>query len=301
MCSRGSDTLSTNEVAVQTALRHFGLDVTEARPVAESYSSTVRILTLAGGDKLVLKIPFARYKLLRESAMLALLQDMLPVPRLIDRWQGDEGVPGALLLSFLPGEPANGPVSLGLARGMGALLAQMHRVRLARFGELDPSLPRAGGWWESLHAVFQRWQPLCAGVLPAALYERAVARYAQLSAHLPDPDGPCATHWDYRPGNVLVRQQQITGLIDFESARGGSADLDFTKIKKAVWDVFPGTREAFLDGYTSVRPLPPIEETLPLYELGNAFGGIAWCVRRGKQRDPFFDRNLSRLKELVAD
>ena len=42
---------------IQTAIAHFGLAVIHIQPVAESHSSTVRILTLAGGDKVVLKIP----------------------------------------------------------------------------------------------------------------------------------------------------------------------------------------------------------------------------------------------------
>jgi hypothetical protein len=90
-------------------------------------------------------------------------------------------------------------------------------------------------------------------------------------------------------------------LIDFESCRGGSADLDFTKVKDEVWDVYPGTKEAFLEGYTSVRKPPRIDATLPFYELYNAFGGVAWCVRRGQTGDPFLHRNWKKLEQVVRE
>ena len=94
-------------------------------------------------------------------------------------------------------------------------------------------------------------------------------------ARLPEPDGPCWTHFDYHPGNILVIEDNISGLIDFESSHGGSADMDFIKIKLQVWDKYPGTKTAFIEGYSTVRRLPDIENTLPFYTLYVAFGGIA--------------------------
>jgi hypothetical protein len=38
---------------------------------------------------------------------------------------------------------------------------------------------------------------------------------------------------------------------------------------------------------------------LPFYELTNAFGGVAWCVKRSKPDDPFFHENMQRLRELI--
>jgi aminoglycoside phosphotransferase (APT) family kinase protein len=140
---------------------------------------------------------------------------------------------------------------------------------------------------------------LCEQVLPATLIQHCLSVYVQLHEALPDPDGPCYVHYDFRPGNVLIHGGRISGLIDFESTRGGSADLDFIKIKNEVWDVSPETRLPFLAGYQSIRDLPDIEHTLPLYALYNAYGGIAWCVKRSKLDDPFFDENLTRLRDIL--
>jgi hypothetical protein len=72
------------------------------------------------------------------------------------------------------------------------------------------------------------------------------------------------------------------------------------KMQNEVWDVWPGTREAFLQGYGSVHPVPDLDRTLPFYTLHFAFGGIAWCVRRSSIEDPFFSENITQLKRCLS-
>lgn len=293
-------TISYESALVQEAIAHFDLKVNTIAPVDESYSSVVRILTLDSGEKMVLKIPFVQRKLFRELYALQHLQGDLPLPRVLDSWVRDEDRPGALLLSLLPGRVLHGVVSARLASALGVLLGRLHSHSLGRYGDVfdtgeDPPL----GWWATVRRTFESWLPLCAQVLPRDLLEKAQNRYAELYASLPEPDGPCWVHFDYRPGNVLVEGREITGLIDFESARGGSGGLDFVKIRNEVWDVWPGTEEAFLEGYASVRPLPELEHSLPFYRLHNAFGGLAWCVKRARIDDPFFYENLEHLRQSL--
>ena len=120
-----------------------------------------------------------------------------------------------------------------------------------------------------------------------------------LSADLPEPDGPCWIHADFRPANILAAGHQITGLIDFESARGGSADFDFVKMSHALFDTAPGSREAFLGGYDTVRPHPDLVRTLPYYRLHNAVGGLAWCIRRTDPSDPFYRENDAVVEAIL--
>jgi Ser/Thr protein kinase RdoA (MazF antagonist) len=285
---------------ITQAIAYFKLDVASIQPVEGSYSSIVRILTLQGGDRLVLKIPFVQRKLQRELNALQHLQADLPVPQELDVWLPDDDQPGALLLSLLPGKIITGKVSQKLAYSLGELLARLHTHELPRFGDdFDRDEPEPAGWWELLDQAYKGWQPLCEQVLPVTLIQRTLIAYDRLYRSLPDPDGPCYVHYDFRPGNVLVQRGRISGLIDFESARGGSADYDFIKIKNEVWDVSPDTRAPFLAGYQSIRDLPDIEHTLPLYRLHNAYGAIAWCVRRAKLDDPFYDENLRRLMKIL--
>jgi Ser/Thr protein kinase RdoA (MazF antagonist) len=289
---------------VDQAIAHFGLDVVRMDTGDDSYSSTVRLLTLSSGERMVLKIPWVRQKLRREVAALRALRQDMPVPALLDVWEpAADTRQGAMLLSYLPGAVISDPVDRHLAHQMGALLARLHLHRRDHFGdENDPDRGHTG-WWALLHRAHDNWRPHCEAVLPPALWAQARARYEELYAGLPAPDGPCWVHSDYRPGNVLVLQEgtqrRITGLIDFESARGGSADYDFVKVSHYVWDAVPGTRAAFCRGYATVRPLPEIDGTLPFYRLHNAIGGIAWCVRRTGTADPFFRENLAVIEQSL--
>jgi Ser/Thr protein kinase RdoA (MazF antagonist) len=285
---------------IEQAIAHFKLDIDSVNPVEESYSSIVRILRLRSGERLVLKIPFVRLKLHRELYALRELQAQLPVPEVLDVWVPDDDQPGALLLSLLPGRIITGIVSPRMAYKLGELLARLHENELPHFGDVfDAREQITDGWWQVLDQSFQKWLPFCEQVLPQAMIQRIRKEYDHLYSTLPPPDGPRYTHFDYRPANVMVEQEHITGLIDFESSRGGSADRDFIKIKIEVWDVNPETKAPFLAGYRSVRELPDIERTLPFYMLYNAFGAIGWCVRRSKLDDPFFDENLARLREIL--
>jgi Ser/Thr protein kinase RdoA (MazF antagonist) len=291
--------------AIDEAIAHFGLDVARMDDVEDSYSSTVRLLTLSSGERVVLKIPWVRQKLDREVAALRALARDMPVPALLDVWDVDAvRGPGAMLLSLLPGAVVTDPVSPRLAREMGALLARLHLHRRDHFGDAGAMDSPDAEWWELMYRSHQSWQSHCEAVLPPALWRAARDLYERLRAGLPAPDGPCWVHCDYRPGNILVDREgehrQITGLIDFESTRGGSADYDFVKISHYVWDAVPGTRESFCEGYASIRPLPNIDRTLPFYRLHNAIGGVAWCVRRTTTADPFFAENLAVIEEMLA-
>jgi len=293
--------ISSQAALVQEAIAHFDLKLNSVESVEESYSSVVRILTLESGECLVLKIPFVQRKLFRELYALEHLQGNLPVPQVKDYWIRDDGSPGALLLSLLPGNIITGAVSMELAFGLGVLLGRLHNHSLEWYGDVYRTEERSpAGWWATVRRTFESWQPLCVEVMPRDLFRKAQDCYAELYASLPEPDGPCWVHFDYRPGNILVQGARITGLIDFESARGGSGGLDFVKIQNEVWDVWPGTKEAFLQGYESVRPLPELERSLAFYTLHNAFGGIAWCVKRSRVDDPFFWENMEQLKQLLS-
>jgi aminoglycoside phosphotransferase (APT) family kinase protein len=285
---------------IAAAIAHFKLEVIEMVTPAESYSSTVRLLTLTNGERLVLKLPYTRLKLARESAALQALAD-LPVPRVVNAWVPEDEAPGALLLSHLPGDVMQTPTIPDLVRATGTLLARLHQHRLPAYGEVHevPS-KEAPGWWEMMHARFELWLRTCTGVLPESLLARLRDVHDTLNTDLPAPDGPCWVHADFRPGNVLVADGVITGLIDFESARGGSADLDFVKVSHVLFDAQPESRTAFLAGYDAVRPHPEIDRTLPYYRLHNAVGGLAWCIRRTDIHDPFFRENYEVVEQVLA-
>ncbi len=289
--------------SIQEAINKFNLKVTNLADVPDSYSSQVVKLTIATGERVILKIPYNRKKLLREFAALNLLKDKVLVPKVLDFF--DEGFDGngALLLSYIDGESIVGEVDKDMAYQMGQLLGNLHSVKSDYFGDIESTniVSAENDWWMMISDWFQDWIPLCEKALSKNFLYKCIDLFRDMYEGLPKPDGPCTVHRDYRPGNILVKDSKIVGLIDFESSRYGSADADFTKIKLYVWDKNIETKEEFFKGYASVRNLPDLERTLPFYLFYNAFGGVAWCVRRGNLDDPFFTENVEQLKSVLRD
>ncbi len=89
------------------------------------YSSMLRILWLAIGEKMVLRIPSRRSKMVREREMLSRLGDLVPVPEVPGSWDGDDQVQGAILLSYIKSVPLCGPVNEDMAFQLGRLLARV--------------------------------------------------------------------------------------------------------------------------------------------------------------------------------
>nr|WP_245237167.1 phosphotransferase [Paenibacillus ihuae] len=106
---------------------------------------------------------------------------------------------------------------------------------------------------------------------------------------------------DFRPGNILVSNNKVIGIIDYESARRGSAEIDFAKINRYVWEVNPQSKPAYVEGYESIRPLPELERILPFYNFYDAFSAVAWCEKRGiEQNKHFLEESIAELQKSVG-
>lgn len=188
--------------------------------------------------------------------------------------------PRALLLEHRPGRVG--------VRAEAAEAATVHR--------------QAGGWLARLHDLPHRDDdPLD---LAEAYGERAAAWFARagkvLGRHrlrearavveeaLPALRGrrrvPC--HRDFTPRNWLVEGPRLTAVIDFEHARPDLPEADLVRLGVQVWRDRPGLRDAFLDGYRSVRALrlPPWWAGLEVLE---AVATLAWAAEHD---DPTFAR-----------
>ncbi|KMK92401.1 phosphotransferase family protein [Rossellomorea marisflavi] len=277
-------------------LDKVNLKAASVKEVPESFSSTVYNVKLVTGETVFLKIPRSVQKLSLEREMLERFKGHLPVPEVVAFHED-----GFLVLEALDGVPATGMVSEKLAWKIGELLARLHTIRVGPEDYGGAVRDEFSRWTEFLPAQFYSFAEDAKKVLDPELFDLALVRFEEMRKELPPPDGPSFIHMDFRPGNILVRDDHVTGLIDFESVRIGSTELDFTKIERDVCQRFPGTREAFEDGYRSVRPLIDLDRVLPFYRMTDAFNSTGWCQRMGleKNRD-FFERNVKILKEGLA-
>ena len=132
------------------------------------------------------------------------------------------------------------------------------------------------------------------------LYELSLHHFEQQLKLLPPSQGVSFIHMDFRPGNILVHENQVAGIIDFESTRIGATEMDFSKINREIFIKYPGTMEAYQQGYKSIRSLIDLQEILPFYRFIDAFNSIGWCKRRGiEKHQSFIEENIAYLTVLL--
>lgn len=290
------------EKIIKKVIKIMQLKVLDIDSVPESYSSKVCSLVLENNEKVILKIPYNKDKLIKEYKMLELLEGKLPTARILDFWEGNDEISGAILLSYIDGEPVTDKINEKTAFQMGELLAKLHNVNIDknRLGDAYNLIyTEKDEWWKIIRQWFENCVDECKDFLDKDLLDKCIKLFDYYYKTLPDPDYPSIAHMDYRPGNILIKDSNITAVVDFENARIGSADIDFSKMKIYVWDLYPETKKEFLQGYSGIRALPDLERTLPFYLLFNIFTGIGWCVKRGKVHDSFCKENIIKLKEII--
>jgi Ser/Thr protein kinase RdoA (MazF antagonist) len=289
----------------QKIIEKLKLNVLKIDTVPDSFSSEVYKLTLVSGEAVYLKIPFNKDKLVREYTMLELLKEVIPVPKVLDIWEGDDSRAGALLLSAIPGLPCSRGIDSKLASQIGEIHARLHSVAMPAYGVHNSGgfkpLP-SNDWRLYIKNNFVKWQSINKSILDTALFEKCLIHFGELFAALPESDGPRVVHMDFRPGNILVDDNKVMGIIDFESARGGASEIDFTKISRYVWEVNPQSKHAYIKGYESIRPLPVLERILPFYNFYDAFSAVAWCEKRGIQQNRrFLEESIAELQKSVGN
>lgn len=282
----------------------FELNVRGVDTVTESNSSNVYILTLQGGKKVVLKIPFNSKKLEREKKALELLHGKVSVPEVIKYYDGDNMIPGALLISYMDGKPLTGDITEELAYQMGKMLAKIHNIQLKKYGKIETKGERDNPsiYLNNLKKMYTENQVFCEKIMNSRRLSICDEIFNYYFSKLPIPVEPCLIHSDYRMGNILIRGSEVVGVIDFEVANGGAAEADFSILESEVFNVYEGTKESLIEGYKSIRKLPDLDNTLPFYKFLTAFTRIGWCVKRSKTNESFyfeFNNQLDRIIENI--
>ena len=243
-----------------------------------SYNTAYR-LRLTDGSGLVLKVapdpsmPGLSYErdLMRiETLFYRTAFDALPVPEVVhadfSRTVIDSNF---LLMTELPGQnwygqrdSLAGPDRERLRRDLGGLVAGLHRITGPGFGYPQGEL--ASSWRvaflamvEALLADALRWDT----PLP-----RSVAQIRELigaNAHvLDDVTTPVLVHFDLWPGNILVHENRITGIVDGERAFWGDPLAEMVSLA-----LFASIEEDadFLDGYGGITFDDSARRRLALY------------------------------------
>lgn len=188
--------VSAKGIAEGVENSNYLVDTTRGRFILTLYEKRV-----AAGD-----LPF----------FMALLDHLaarsLPVPPAIKDRQGVEiqelcGRP-ACLIKFLPGVSLTTPTP-EQARAAASAMAEMHGA-VADFSETRPNSMGVATW----RPLLERCGRDLDGIAPG-LFDELSAALERIEASWPSDLPTCAIHADLFPDNVLMRGDEVTGLIDF--------------------------------------------------------------------------------------
>jgi Ser/Thr protein kinase RdoA (MazF antagonist) len=249
-------------------------------------------ITQPSGQQLILKICERDNDYLREVYFLNYFADKLPVPRILQVMPPQEGMSDAILMEYIPGTLLTAAeLTNDLAYEIGSQLARIHLERTAGYGELIQPDNLSSDPRTYFAQKFEEGFAECSNNLPKELLDRC-RHYFDTHIDLLDlADGPCIVHRDFRPGNLIVRDGKLQGIIDWSAGRASFAQEDFCSMEHTVWSTDPRiqtpwptdprSKKPFLAGYASVRPVPDYQAMMPLLRLSRAFATIGFTVKRG--------------------
>ncbi len=248
----------------------------------EAMIAIVYKVTLPTGLQHILKICKRPKDYYREVYFLNYFADKLPVPTIQQLMLPDTDIMGAILMEYLPGTLLKETELNGdLSHQIGAMLARIHCNSMSAYGDLiqteelnsDPRVYFSLKWDEDVDE--------CIDHLPKTLIEKSQKFFDDHIDYLAAVDGPCIVHRDFRPGNLIIHNRKLQGIIDWASGRAGFAEEDFQILHDGKWLVDPINKTGFLDGYASIRPIPDYSSKMSLLRLSKALAIIGFTVKSG--------------------
>lgn len=218
----------------------------------------------------------------RELYFLNHLASTLPVPHVLQVMEPEAGFNGAILMECLPGELLQTTDwSDALAYEIGSTLAQLHLNRTRNYGDLTKPHSLTPNPNIYFRKKFKEELNECAHHLPKEWIEQCRSYYDSNQHLLQSVDGPCMVHRDFRPGNMIICDGKLQGIIDWASARSGFAEQDFCSMEHRKWPRHPSHKRALLAGYASIRPVPNYHIVMPLLQLSRALAVVGFTVKSG--------------------
>jgi hypothetical protein len=224
-------------------------------------------VVLSTGENFILKISANTQDYLREVYFLKFFTDKILVPAIKEVVPPETEIKGAVLMEWLPGALlTKDALTESIAFEIGSQLGIIHSHSTNEYGDLiyadaldsDPRVP--------FTAKFEEGIVECSGHLSDSLLKKCRRFYEDNISLLLSADGPCIIHRDFRPGNLIIQDS--------------FSEEDFCSMEFGGWLNDSYIKQAFFQGYSTVRPVPNYQNLSPLLRLSKAIATIGFTVKR---------------------
>lgn len=247
--------------------RALGRPVAAARPLAGGFSHETCLLTLAGGDRVVVRLGGTDPAV--EAAVMARGRARVPVPAVLRVLPGSEGARSAMVLEYVAGSPLSDVLTGGgdgmaeLGAEVGRVIAGVGAVELDRpgfFGDRDLGVRAMPPWSAQLAEMAANCMDAVPGERLDPAQRRAWARLC--AAHAPAlaavDDQARLVHADVNPKNILVTRAgggwRVAAVLDWEFSFSGCPYGDAANMTRFGDDYPDGFTAGFRAGFAGHQP-----------------------------------------------
>ena len=186
-------------------------------------------------------------------------------------------------------------------------MARLHAFKDSRYdiGHYIPTIPRTESTWQQGHAHYlDLLQTRADSISMPKAHETVIRRSLEwvrtrmdsLSTQL----GPILLHNDFHPKNIIIRDGNIAGIIDWECSQFGEPDFELSHILH--WCIFPPEpgadltifTRAFLEDSSVLDDVPDLSTRLTIYQIEHEINQIIWSLGDGS------GMRCGRLEEWMA-
>ncbi len=163
---------------------------------------------------------------------------------------------------------------------LGHYLQQLHNIKDSYYdiGHYIPVIPRYKGSWKSGHIKYTDWikenlfQFKYEDNIKAFLEKAIQYVYDHIDA-LDFQTGPVLLHNDLHPKNIIINQNHLSGIIDWECAQFGERDFELTHLFH--WSEypmedghnFPLLIKQVIKSYQAIYIIPNLDQRLTIYQI----------------------------------
>ena len=293
---------STPQAVIDTVIhRAVGSSTVGIERIMKGVDNEVYAVETAGGDQLVVKISRneeSGSRLGKERwAIEQCAKAEIPVSQIVslDTIEFEDKPLGILIQTKLPGIPLDEMLKDNrsenntdeLFRKAGSILSRVNSIETNGFGELDRN---GNGEYDSIGKMFSPAafdKAYCIEVahnvdLEEEIIERALEELYDCQTNYPKVPARLI-HNDFAPRHLLIRDTQISGIVDFEDAQGGDPAREFAR-----WEFFFEHRyplDGLKEGYeNSAIFRNDFERRLHLWKLHTGLGQLVYCYRQEFKR-----------------